>query len=579
MNFDLKYYARSGVVESAGGAAMSFQPNLARSKVFFDQGLKDPLRFREAMSALHDVVVGDFRFKKRDKTVYEAWRAEQNRQENELRAAIIDDVKRKEVARIKGEAPPPNLEGDFRRMHGLYWRARRQWASELAQNDPELFRHLVPCDPVVTVAPDTVFFECFAKDESSYGCLFVDRDSFSGSGAAGLGTTNVDYSLALYEHFQTLRTYRPTRLLVDPTGFEVKVEGAADYREEKIDLPPSWLKGFGQLSASMGLPSREVELSVDAVYSLLAYLKRHREKKGPRSLKFELAPGRQPTVQIEPFGVKVESHGRAFDGDRPETIKVWGRRRLIVLARLLPLAERVTVQLLGSGLPSIWTVHMGDMRFVLGLSGWTTNDWTSGTNLDLLAGAFAVDARVSNRLLEHLKVQHVAALPELASLVGVERLQVIASLHSLAKQGQVIYDFATKQYRFREVMPMALSEAVLGPPPPELTAGLEAFRAGGVSIEHREQLPNARVLLVAKVRKARGSGEGSKCEAVFDADGKYSRAKCVCDHFRKFALRAGPCRHLIALKLYEDAEVLVPPGESADGLLSRFGKTLKEWIH
>ncbi|MEZ4309869.1 MAG: hypothetical protein R3F14_17665 [Polyangiaceae bacterium] len=35
-----------------------------------------------------------------------------------------------------------------------------------------------------------------------------------------LGTTNVDYSLALYEHFQTLRTYRPTRLLVDPSGFE-----------------------------------------------------------------------------------------------------------------------------------------------------------------------------------------------------------------------------------------------------------------------------------------------------------------------------------------------------------------------
>ncbi len=29
-------------------------------------------------------------------------------------------------------------------------------------------------------------------------------------GDAGLGTTNVDYSLALFEHFQTLRSYRPT---------------------------------------------------------------------------------------------------------------------------------------------------------------------------------------------------------------------------------------------------------------------------------------------------------------------------------------------------------------------------------
>ena len=41
--------------------------------------------------------------------------------------------------------------------------ARRQWARELSVNDPELFRHLVPCDPVVTVAPDVVFFEAFAN--------------------------------------------------------------------------------------------------------------------------------------------------------------------------------------------------------------------------------------------------------------------------------------------------------------------------------------------------------------------------------------------------------------------------------
>ena len=147
----------------------------------------------------------------------------------------------------------PNLESDFRRMHRIYWDARVRWANELARNDPELFRHLVPCDPVVTVAPDVVFFECFSKDESAYGCLTVDRDALR-AGEAGLGTTNVDYSLALYEHFQTLRSYRPTRLLVDPTGFEVKVEGRDDYREEKIDLPPSWLRGFGQLQAAMTLP-------------------------------------------------------------------------------------------------------------------------------------------------------------------------------------------------------------------------------------------------------------------------------------------------------------------------------------
>ncbi|MFZ5444077.1 MAG: SWIM zinc finger family protein [Myxococcota bacterium] len=555
MNLDLKYLGTSGLVEKGGSAALSFQPNLARPKVFFDQSLKNPLRFREAISALHDVVVGDFRFKKRDKSVYQAWKAEQTKQESELRASILDTEKRREIERLKGEAPPPNLRADFQRMHQLYWTARRQWASELARNDPEMFRALVPCDPVVTVAPDTVFFECFAKDESSYGCLFVDRDAFQGAASSGLGTTNVDYSIALYEHFQTLRTYRETRLQVDPTGFEVKVESAGAFREEKIDLPPSWLKGFGQLSAAMALPSREVELSVDAVYSLLVHLKRHREKTGPRSIDFQLHPGRPASLVLQPWGVRVESHGRPFVGEKPETIKIWGRRRLGVLARLLPLAERVTVQLLGSGLPSIWTVHLGEMRFVLGLSGWTTNDWTSGSNLELLAGAFVPDLRAAATIRAHLAQHHVAGLDQLSQLVSVSRPSLIGSLHHLAQQGQVIFDFATKQYRFREVMPAPLSDQVLGPPSPELTAGLAAWRRGGVVVE-RQVLPNSRQLVIARVRVDGGSREGVRCEAVFDADGGYSKATCGCDHFRQFRLRKGPCRHLIALKLFESAEIL-----------------------
>jgi hypothetical protein len=286
VNYQLRYYGKSEL-RSAGGSsqALAFSPNLARNRVFYDAEIREPLRFREAMSALHDVVVGDLRQKKKDRSAWLAWKTEQQKEEDDLRRGALDRARVEEARKIGGEAIPPNLESDFRKMHGLYWTARRQWASELSRNDPALFRALVPCDPVVSVAPDVVFFECFAKDESAYGCLTVDRDAFGSERASGLGTTNVDYSLALYEHFQTLRTYRTTRLLVDPAGFEVATSGAAGVREEKIDLPPSWLRGFGQLQAAMALPSTRVELSVDVVYSLLAWLKRHREKAGPRSLR------------------------------------------------------------------------------------------------------------------------------------------------------------------------------------------------------------------------------------------------------------------------------------------------------
>ena len=65
----------------------------------------------------------------------------------------------------------------------------------------------------------------------------MDRGAFEGERDVALGTTNVDYSWELYEHFQLLRSYRETRFLVDPSGFEVATEGQGDsYREEKIDL-------------------------------------------------------------------------------------------------------------------------------------------------------------------------------------------------------------------------------------------------------------------------------------------------------------------------------------------------------
>lgn len=542
MNIDLRYLGRSEMREGPKGSSLRFSPNLSRPAVFFDAELRYPLRFREAISALHDVVVGDHRFKKKDKTAYLEWKKQQTEDEQRLRSAVYQQAHAQELAKLNAAGgPPANLDADFRRMHALYWRARRQWAAELARTDPELWRHLVPCDPVVTVAPDVVFFECFAKDESSYGCLLVDREALGSEGTAGLGTTNVDYSMALYEHFQTLRTYRPTRLQVDPSGFEVKVEGHADYREEKIELPPSWLRGFGQLQAAMGLPSRTVTLPVETVYSLLAYLKRHREKTGPRSVRFVLEPGKAPRLFLEPWNVELTVHGPVFEGERAEEVKVWGRRRLMVLSRVLPLVEKVEVALLGTGLPSVWTAHLGEMKFVLALSGWTANDWTSGSNLELLTGGFRTEAHTTEALRSYLQEHHRATLKELDAQLGAPRDVLLGCLNLLCKQGQVMFDFGTGVYRWRQVMPSALSETLLGPEHPELTGGRELWRTRQVKILREDPMPAGKTLYTARV----GS---TPVEAMLDGDGTFTKAKCQCSYFHTKGLRAGPCRHLLALR-------------------------------
>src|SRR5262245_31160009 len=254
MNLTLAYWKRSTIVQAPAGLAVTLAPNLRRDRVGFTATLKNTLRFREAISALHDVVISDLRYKPKDKTAYRAFLEEQKKREAVIRRTAFAEAKKDLLAR-RPEPMPPGLETQFHKLRKVYWDARQKYSNYLLQHDPELWRQLMPCDPVITVAADVLFFECFSADESSYGCLTVDRNAFQAERDVAVGTTNVDYSWALYEHFQQLRTYRETRFTIDPVGFEVQTQQDGNfYREEKIDLPNSWLRGFMLLQAGMSLP-------------------------------------------------------------------------------------------------------------------------------------------------------------------------------------------------------------------------------------------------------------------------------------------------------------------------------------
>ena len=547
MSYTQRYLGRSAVKQAGGASAVSLVPNLARPKVFFDGELRHPVRFREAMSALHEVVVGDLRFNRKDRAAYERYLAELRAEEQELQREAFDEARRRELLAALSEPEPPDLKKRFKQAHKRYYKARSRWIRDLFIRDNKLWWLL---DPVVTVAPDVVLFECFSKDESSYGCLTVDRDGFSSQerGSEGLGTTNVDYSVALYEHFQTLRSYRPTRLAVDPAGFEVQVAGHPDFREEKIDLPASWLRGFGQIQAAQVLPATQLRLGRAAAYSLLAYLGRHRERKSPRALRFELTPGMPPRLILEPWEKEIQALGSPVDLPGAQTIRVWGKRRLLVLSRLLPLLEGLDVYLLGSGLPSVWVARLGEMTFTLALSGWTTNDWSSGANLALLAGRFQGSPEVMARALEELRKGQRASLAQLKAALGpgVPERALLGSLHQLALRGQLIFDHAHGVYRYRCALPEPLGVELLGEPHPELSAAQRFMEKGKVQVERSEPLAQGRVLIQGRVGK-------THCEALLDGDGAYLKAQCSCSLFYKNKLKAGPCRHILALKLVATA--------------------------
>ena len=370
---------------------------------------------------------------------------------------------------------------------------------------------------------------------------------FGTSSAVKLGTTNVDYSLALYEQFQTLRTYRQTRFNLDPESFAVKTSAAArgaaaEHREEKIDLPTSWLRGFMKLQAAMTMPTTRVRLTRDVVYSLLAFLKRHKARKSPRALRFELQPGQPVRMVLEPWEKAFDATTTAYDGPETPPIRIWGTRRLLVLARLLPLADSIDVMLLATGLPSFWMVRMGEMTFTLGLSGWTMNDWAKGSSLDLLQPPRAPSMELIERAAASMKQRRVADLSMVRTDVMEPDDHVVgAALRHLAQSGQVIYDMGSQRFRYRQIMPQPLGEAQLGEEDPELAGARRLVEQRKVELKDRQDGPNLTRVIIGNV-------ESTPVEILVDADDRIKRGKCLCGHFKKYGLRNGPCRHMLALR-------------------------------
>lgn len=83
---------------------------------------------------------------------------------------------------------------------------------------------------------------------------------------------------------------------------------------------------------------------------------------------------------------------------------MWGRCRLLILERFIPVAKNFKIVLLGTCLPSFFLAELeSDMVFTLGLSGWTFNDWSRAGNFDLMDPRSEVDNFTKKTVFEALK--------------------------------------------------------------------------------------------------------------------------------------------------------------------------------
>jgi predicted nucleic acid-binding Zn finger protein len=541
VEFNYRYRGASAVTEGAQGSAMSFVPDALRPPTYFRGRVRDALGFREAMSALHDVVVSDLTFQPKDRTKYLAWRAQQA--DLDLVAVARDRVDNaREMEQVRAELAP--LEAQAHKARSAFYEARGRYYKYLYEHDKELWFKL---DPVITVHPDQLFFECFSRDESSYGRLAASYEGFDEVGERAFGTTNVDYSDGLYGEFQKLRSYKHTSLDVDPAGFGVATSGEDAHREVKIDVPDSWVRGFLQVSSSMTLPTTVVDLHPMDIHNVCLVLRRNKELFGPRSLRYRLRPGEPVVIVVDPWGIEVRCPRSIYQGPTATEIRVWGRRRLHILERLLPRARRVRVHLLGTGLPSFYLVDLGQLSFTLGLSGWTHNNWSAASNFDLMATREQVDDSTRQSVFAGLGKHWLSTPAALAQELGLSEPVVSSALSGWVQAGRAIYDLEKGVYRKRE-----LSREPL---PAEKLRFASEREAEAAHILHHGKIALDEVTTREGNTRMAGRvehrGRLSTTMLVLDPDRRLVDGECTCDHYVRNRLHRGPCDHMLALRAAE----------------------------
>jgi hypothetical protein len=540
MLFNYRFAGNSTVTSSSKITGMNFVPDTLRESAWFMGKLNKKIAFREAISALHDVVVSDLRFKPKDKSAYKEWVAQNEALFlAEYMAGYDEAASNNRMEQIK--VALADVRNEKNKIMSPFYKAQKNYFNYLYQNDRDAWFVL---DPVITIHPDELFFECFSQDESTYGKLGCNYNVFTNIDDYKCGTTNVDYSTELYEEFQKIREYKETEFKVDPSGFTVQTTNEEQYKEVKIDLPDSWLRGFLQVSSAMTLPTIQFELHPMDIYSICLLLRRFKEKRGPRSLRYILEPGHPVKVVFEPWGKEIICARSVYTGNSKHEIRTWGRKRLLILERLIPVAKKFTVHLLGTGLPAFYIADLGDMNFTLGLSGWTANDWSHAGNFDLLAPRLQVEDAIKQKVFNVLQKDWLSTPNKIATTLDITQAQAAGALSAYTQAGRVMYDLNSNLYRLRELSrePLPFDKLRFGNPQEELAAEILNKQEVKFTVQ---TFADDNIQLTGTVKSKRKTFNPNM---IIDGDEKIKTAHCDCSYYVQNKLYKGPCEHMLAMR-------------------------------
>ncbi|MGP9689118.1 hypothetical protein ACT3TH_08155 [Psychrobacter sp. AOP22-C1-C5] len=524
---------------------------IGRDAVRFHGKVKDPLVFRDSLLALFDVVSSDYRYVPKDRAAYTVFM--------QMRRAS---------------------------RHKNLFSAQRDYFKWLFDNDPLAFCLL---DPIIQVNQDGVSFEVFSRDEGCYAQLTLQNDLFETTPDTVLGTTSIDYSSALFDGIEQIRDHQQTTLDIgqeavrlqqsERTKTKNRAESVSDITvkddieniskneviEKRINVPKSWIRALLQVQSAGQLAHERIDLDPIALYNVLFELRMHADIKGKRrGLLIELIPQQLPVIILEPFDIAVTSQvsrqQTPYQGQKAKLIRLWGRRRLSLLKRLLPHTDTVSVSLLGQGMPSYWTLTGKGFHFTFAMTGFSQANWSQSLNFDLLLPKRpqqnVLNVKESDHLLPLMQAltEQPSGIDTLSKRLSTQDNPITAShvrqqLLSGAQQGLIRYDIANQSYYYRPLTQTPLDMAQFSH---HNEAEKQAFdlvsREGSIQNLNVQTVVTQGVSISADIH-VKEDRRTYQSQLQLGEDGLVSRAACSCPQYLQHRLSQGVCAHLIALRL------------------------------
>ena len=371
-------------------------------------------------------------------------------------------------------------------------------------------------DPVVTSGGGLLRFEGFSACCSAYARVDLNPDAYEGV-VAGQGTTNVDFNADMRAALAQVRDGESVGLAVGKEDVTL-LRGAEQVIERKVPLPVRWLKGFVEVQAYQSRMEKRAEIGKIETLRFLRSL--------PRS-----------TTSRSVFWAVPAGNGlRLSQRESPDCVKLAGLDRLRLLEDLAPFASGLRIFADPRGEASEWQLLFGPLSFHLTL---TAEVWRGFSGEGQVLGELATKER--DKILSHvrglLKWQAELRLEEFAANWDARPETIRFALAALGSRGLVGVDVSRGAYFHRE-LPFDL----------DLIEELHPRLAGARKLVEQN---NVRLLQQTKaLTEAEVAGSDVTHRVRLTADG----ATCTCPWHAKHQGKRGPCKHVLAVKIFSNQE-------------------------